>query len=153
MYNRTWMTSSLNSLLYKMNMRSREGQGPAQSHCGVRWQFQPLVLFLTYCIRGDPLPLLGFEQRPVTFCSYGRPLVVKLLLSALSARPACTLRIGLAKRRRPWTPRIWRLIFQFLLMLDSQVSVRAGAEKPRSRFKSVCHLEAERPWTGCSTHL
>lgn len=45
-------------------------------------------------------PPLGFEQRPVTFYSYWRPLVVKIyIFEALSARPPSALCIGLAKPR------------------------------------------------------
>lgn len=43
-------------------------------------------------------PLLGFDQRLVTFYSYWRPLPAKIYIFwALSARPPSALCIGLAK--------------------------------------------------------
>lgn len=100
---------------------------------------------LRVAIPGPALPtlllkvrrLLGFEQRPVTFCSNESPLVVKLHLSTLFARLASGLCLGLAKSRGVVDSRGLEIItFQFTLVLDFQVSVKAGAAKSRPLFRS-----------------
>lgn len=98
---------------------------------------------------------LGFEQRPVTFYSYWRPLVVKIYILGLFLQghlQHCAL--GWPNSDGLWTPEIWRLIFQSPLVLYSQCSMRARAKTSRPLVRSYCHLREERPWTGyCSSHL
>ena len=63
--------------------------------------------------------------------------MVKLHLLALSTMPTSVLCIGLVKPRGFVDSRSLEThTFQFPPVLDSQVSVRAGAEKSRLRFKS-----------------
>lgn len=88
-------------------------------------------------------PPLGFEQRPVTFYSYWRPLVVKIYILGLFLQghlQHCAL--GWPNPDGLWTPGIWRLIFQFTPVLHS-LSMRARAETSRPLIRSCCHLKAE----------